>query len=83
MSLRVQVLSSQVSSALRMRSLHLVERSEPISERNIAFREYLGPQGGAGQGGAGVLLGCLGRSAGQVRCQPVQRDVPKAKALPH
>ena len=39
-----------------MRSLHLVERPKLISERNIAFREYLGPQSGSGQGGAGVLL---------------------------
>ena len=42
-SLQVQVPSLQVSSALRMRSIELVERSEPITERNIAFREHLGP----------------------------------------
>jgi hypothetical protein len=66
-----------------MRPIQLVERSEPIAERNIAFREYLGPQGSASQGGAGVLLGYLGRSTGKVRCQPIQRDAPKAKAPSH
>jgi hypothetical protein len=70
-------------SCLRVSLIRLMARLQTASECNIAFREYLGPQGSAGQGGTGVLLGYLGQSTGQVRCQPVQRDAAQTKAPPH